>query len=143
VKNENVQLVHRFSNDVKTGEGNYVDFWSELMPVKDSFQKGNGPLKQFGLQTINGQQYYIDPTTGQPRKNFLLQSGNNWIYFDSDTGVGTNALELQFAKGSVSSNELYHNCKEDYNLQRELFHLMNNTITVMQLTVMMTRVSKM
>ena len=129
VKNENVQLVHRFSNDVKTGEGNYVDFWSELMPVKDSFQKGNGPLKQFGLQTINGQQYYIDLTTGQPRKNFLLQSGNNWIYFDSDTGVGTNALELQFAKGTVSSNEQYRNGNAAYSYDDKSIENVNGYLT--------------
>lgn len=129
VKNENVQLVHRFSNDVKTGEGNYVDFWSELMPVKDSFQKGNGPLKQFGLQTINGRQYYIDPTTGQPRKNFLLQSGNNWIYFDSDTGVGTNALELQFAKGTVSSNEQYRNGNAAYSYDDKSIENVNGYLT--------------
>ena len=129
VKNENVQLVHRFSNDAKTGEGNYVDFWSEVMPVKDNFQKGNGPLKQFGLQTINGQQYYIDPTTGQPRKNFLLQNGNDWIYFDKDTGAGTNALKLQFDKGTISADEQYRRGNEAYSYDDKSIENVNGYLT--------------
>ncbi len=129
VKDENVQLVHRFSNDAKTGEGNYVDFWSEVMSVKDSFQKGNGPLNQFGLQTINGQQYYIDPTTGQPRKNFLLQNGNDWIYFDKDTGAGTNALKLQFDKGTISADEQYRRGNEAYSYDDKSIENVNGYLT--------------
>ena len=129
VKDENVQLVHRFSNDAKTGEGNYVDFWSEVMSVKDSFQKGNGPLKQFGLQTINGQQYYIDPTTGQPRKKFLLQNGNDWIYFDKDTGAGTNALKLQFDKGTISADEQYRRGNEAYSYDDKSIENVNGYLT--------------
>ena len=41
IKNVPVQLVHRFSADGQNGEGNRVDFWSEVMPVASTFQKGS------------------------------------------------------------------------------------------------------
>ena len=129
VKNENVQIVHRFSNDAKTGEGSHVDFWSEVMPVKDSFQKGNGPLKQFGLQTINGHQYYIDPMTGQPRKNFLLQNGNDWLYFDNETGEGTNALKMQFDGGTISADSQYRKGNEAYSYDNKSIENVDGFLT--------------
>nr|WP_269449005.1 glycoside hydrolase family 70 protein [Limosilactobacillus caviae] len=44
LNNTSVQLVHRFSDDGKNGEGNRIDLWSEILPVKDSFQMGKKNL---------------------------------------------------------------------------------------------------
>lgn len=102
IHNQNVQLIHRYSDDLKHGEGNYIDFASPVMPVNGSYQLGNGSMHKFGLQTINGKQYYVDMVTNQPRKNFLMQNGNEWLYFDKDTGAAVNALKLQFDQKTTS-----------------------------------------
>ncbi|MGF7104393.1 glycoside hydrolase family 70 protein, partial [Limosilactobacillus caviae] len=129
LNNTSVQLVHRFSDDGKNGEGNRIDFWSTSLPVKDGFQLGKGPLHKFGLQTINGKQYFVDTVTNQPRKNFLLQDGDNWLYFDSVTGAAQNALKLQFDKGTVSFDAAFINGNQAYSYDNNSIENVNGFLT--------------
>ena len=59
IKNVRVQLVHRFSDDGQNGEGNRVDFWSEVMPVASTFQKGSDQVMKNLVAKPQGNQLNI------------------------------------------------------------------------------------
>ena len=59
IKNVPVQLVHRFSDDGQNGEGNRVDFWSEVMPVASTFQKGSDQVMKNLVTKPQGNQINI------------------------------------------------------------------------------------
>ena len=59
IKNVPVQLVHRFSADGQNGEGNRVDFWSEVMPVASTFQKGSDQVMKNLVTKPQGDQINI------------------------------------------------------------------------------------
>ena len=59
IKNVPVQLVHRFSDDGQNGEGNRVDFWSEVMPVASTFQKGSDQVMKNLVAKPQGNQLNI------------------------------------------------------------------------------------
>ena len=59
IKNVPVQLVHRFSDDGQNGERNRVDFWSEVMPVASTFQKGSDQVMKNLVAKPQGNQLNI------------------------------------------------------------------------------------
>lgn len=59
IKNARIQLVHRFSDDGQNGEGNRVDYWSEVMPVINTFQKGTNQVMRNLVGKPQGNQLNI------------------------------------------------------------------------------------
>ena len=66
-----------------------------------------------GLQTIEGNTYYVDPIEGKYARNFLLNDNDTWYYFDAN-GLGKVQLATNFipAKDATDSdfakgNQLY------------------------------------
>ena len=59
IRNARIQLVHRFSDDGQNGEGNRVDYWSEVMPITDSFQKGSDQIMRKLVAKPQGNQLNI------------------------------------------------------------------------------------
>ena len=58
-----------------------------------------------------------------------MQNGNDWIYFDKDTGAGTNALKLQFDKGTISADEQYRRGNEAYSYDDKSIENVNGYLT--------------
>ncbi|MFQ6761269.1 glycoside hydrolase family 70 protein [Limosilactobacillus reuteri] len=89
IKNANVQLVHRFSDDGQNGEGNRVDYWSEVMPVTNTFQKGTDQLMR--------------NLVAKPNKNQLkIYNGNTLV---KTLGPGT-WENMAFAQDSSAINNI-------------------------------------
>ena len=89
IKNANVQLVHRFSDDDQNGEGNRVDYWSEVMPVTNTFQKGTDQLMR--------------NLVAKPNKNQLkIYNGNTLV---KTLGPGT-WENMAFAQDSSAINNI-------------------------------------
>lgn len=89
IKNANVQLVHRFSDDGQNGEGNRVDYWSEVMPVTNIFQKGTDQLMR--------------NLVAKPNKNQLkIYNGNTLV---KTLGPGT-WENMAFAQDSSAINNI-------------------------------------
>lgn len=75
-------MIHRFSNQAN-GEGNYVDYYSDLVSVHSEFQNENGST------------YYYDPRTGAKQTGWANINSNNY-YFDPSTGAmftGTHTVD--------------------------------------------------
>lgn len=131
VKNgDTVQLVHRFADSSTDAEKQYIQSYSPVLTVNNgSAQLGQYALRKLGLQKKDGKDYYYDPTTGQVRKNFLMQTKDGWEYFDKDTGAGTNALKLQFDKGTISADEQYRRGNEAYSYDDKSIENVNGYLT--------------
>ncbi|MEY8661334.1 glycoside hydrolase family 70 protein [Ligilactobacillus faecis] len=96
--------------DTYTGAMNKGDI--VLANEKLTFDKETGALKT-GLQTIEGNTYYVDPIEGKYARNFLLNDNDTWYYFDAN-GLGKVQLATNFipAKDATDSdfakgNQLY------------------------------------
>ncbi len=131
VKNgDTVQLVHRFADSSTDAEKQYIQSYSPVLTVNNgSAQLGQYALRKFGLQKKDGKDYYYDPTTGQVRKNFLMQTKDGWEYFDNDTGAGTDALKLQFDKGTVSLDRLFDYGNKAYDFTSKSIENVNGYLT--------------
>ncbi|MFR0512653.1 peptidoglycan DD-metalloendopeptidase family protein [Limosilactobacillus reuteri subsp. suis] len=82
INHKAVRLIHRFSNQAN-GEGNYVDYYSDLVSVHSEFQNENGST------------YYYDPRTGAKQTGWANINNNNY-YFDPSTGAmftGTHTVD--------------------------------------------------
>src|SRR5699024_5232281 len=89
IKNANVQLVHRFSDDGQNGEGNRVDYWSEVMPVTNTFQKGTDQLMR--------------NLVPKPNKNQLKIYNGNTLVKTLEPGTWEN---MAFAQDSSAINNI-------------------------------------
>lgn len=69
-----VRLVHRYSN-LAICEGNYVDYWSDLVSVNS------------GMQNENGVTVYYDPVSGVKQTGWVKINNNNYYFDSSNNGA--------------------------------------------------------
>ena len=111
-------MIHRFSNQAN-GEGNYVDYYSDLVSVHSEFQNENGSTyyydprtgaKQTGWANINNNNYYFDPSTGAMFTGIHTVDGKSYDFGSNGVAVENDKWGWPFpsaGEGRFSGAQLF------------------------------------